>query len=397
MNLSKRAINTKASSTLEITAKAKELIAEGKNVIAFTAGEPDFNTPEHIKNSGIKAIKNNQTRYTASNGILELRKAICEKLKNDMDLDYNPEDIVVSTGAKQSLSNIFLSLLDKGDEVLIPVPYWLSYKTMVELAEGTPVFVQTKQENRYIPTIEELENALTKNTKVLLINSPSNPTGVVLTKAQLQKIADFAIKNDLIVVSDEIYEHLIYDNNCKHISIASLNGMKERTIVVNGVSKSYAMTGWRIGFTASPTNLAKAMTNIQSHMTSNPNTISQYASLTALSEENNLMQTMKNAYCERRNYLYEKIDSINNLSATFPDGAFYLYVDVSKLFGKKYKEKTISNCVDVTTILLDDFLVSAVPCKDFGSNNHIRLSYAISLESIKIGVKRIEDFANKIQ
>lgn len=396
MNLSKKAINTKASSTLEITAKSKQLIAEGKNVIAFTAGEPDFSTPENIKNAGIKAINDNQTRYTAANGLPELRKIICEKLKKDNNLDYSPENIVVSNGAKQSLSNIFLALLNKGDEVLIPIPFWLSYKTMVELADGTPVFVKTKKENNYSPTIEELENCLTEKTKVLLINSPSNPAGVVLDNTQLQALADFAIKHDLVVVSDEIYEYLIYDD-CKHKSIAEFDNMKERTVVVNGVSKAYAMTGWRIGYTASPANLAKAMTNIQSHMTSNPNTISQYATMAALTEENELLDTMKAAYCERRNYLYEKIQATKYLSATFPQGAFYLFVDVSELYGKTYKDQTINNSIDVTKILLDDFLVCVVPCVDFGTENHIRLSYAISLDLIKEGVTRIKDFANKIQ
>ncbi len=396
MKLSKRALGTKGSSTLEIAAITKKLLSEGKDVVSFTVGEPDFHTPQYIKKAGISAIETGKTTYTAVNGILELRKAICDKLKRDNNLSYEPDEIVVSNGGKHSLNNIFLALLDEGDEVLIPSPYWLSYPAVVTLAGGTPVIVNTTKENDYKATLVELEKALTSRTKILLLNSPSNPTGVVLSLEDLTVYADFAKKHDLIVVSDEIYEYLIYDDNVKHISIASLDGMKERTVILNGMSKSYAMTGWRMGYTASPKDLASAMTNIQSQMTSNPSSISQYASLTALTEPNNELEAMRNEFKDRRNYLYENISKLEKLSCIFPEGAFYLYIDISKLIGKSVNSKEINSCVDVTKILLEDYLVSTIPCKDFGSDNHIRLSYATSLADIKKGVARITDFANNI-
>ncbi len=393
MKLSKIALNIKGSSTLTIAAKASKLINEGHDVIAFTVGEPDFKTPEYIKEAGIKAINEDCTTYTQVNGILPLRQAICEKLKTDNNLEYTPEEIVVSNGGKHSLTNTFFALLDEGDEVLIPNPYWLSYKSIVTLAGGVPVIVPTKKENKYKATIEDLEKSLTNKTKILLLNSPSNPTGVVLQEEELKAYADFAIKHDIIVVSDEIYEYLIYDENVKHISIASFKGMKERTVVINGVSKTYAMTGWRIGYTASPIELAKAMTNIQSQMTSNPCSISQHAALTAIKEKSPDLEIMKDAFKTRRDFLFEQINSVENLSCIYPEGAFYVYLDISKLIGKMVNGKIIKDCVDVTSILLDDFLVSVIPCTDFGSDVHIRLSYVISFEDIKKGFNRIADFA----
>ncbi len=394
MKLSKLALNIKGSATLAIAAKANKLISEGKDLVAFTVGEPDFQTPDYIKTAGIAAINENRTIYTPVSGILPLRQAICAKLKADNNLDYTPEEIVVSNGGKHALTNAFFALLDAGDEVLIQKPYWLSYPTMVELAGGVPVIVETKKENKYKATIEDLEKYLTPKTKILLLNSPSNPTGVIFQPDELKAYADFAIKHDLIVISDEIYEFLIYDDNVKHVSIASFEGMKERTVVMNGVSKAYAMTGWRIGYTASPVELAKAMTNMQSQMTSNPSSISQYAALKAISEKSPDLEKMQNAFRVRRDYLYENINSLENISCIYPEGAFYMYVDISKLMGKTVNGKVINDCVDVTNILLEDFLVSVIPCSDFGSMEHIRLSYAISLEAIKKGVERIAEFAN---
>ncbi len=267
---------------------------------------------------------------------------------------------------------------------------------MVELADGVPVFVQTKKENDYKATIEELESHVTSKTKVLLINSPSNPTGVVLSLDELQAYADFAKKHDLVVVSDEMYEYLIYDEDIKHISIATLDGMRERTVVINGVSKSYAMTGWRIGYCACPKDLAKAMTNIQSHMTSNPCSIAQYGALAGLTQKSEEFEMMKKAFTERRDYIYNNVKDIKHLSCIYPQGAFYLYVDVSGTFGKTVNGRTIQNANDVGEILIEQFDVCVIPCTDFGSTNHIRLSYATSLEKIVEGVKRIENFANAI-
>ncbi len=396
MNLSKKALTIKGSSTLAITAKAKKLISEGKDIVAFTAGEPDFQTPRYIKNGAIDAINVGHTVYTPAGGIEPLKKAICDKLNNDNGLTYTTDEIVVSTGAKHSLSNTFLALLDEGDEVLIPIPYWLSYKSMVELADGVPVFVKTKKENDYKATIEELESNLSDKTKILLINSPSNPTGSVLSLEELKAYADFAKKHDLIVISDEMYEYLIYSDNIKHISIASLEGMKERTIVINGVSKAYAMTGWRIGYLACPKALAKAITNIQSHMTSNPCSIAQYGALTALTQQSDEFEMMKNAFTQRRDYIYDNVSKIENLSCIYPQGAFYLYVDISKTFGKSSKGRVINSATDVGEILIDHYGVCVIPCTDFGSPEHIRLSYATSLEKIVDGVNRIESFVKDL-
>ncbi len=394
MKLSKLALSIKGSSTLAIAAKANKLISEGKDLVAFTVGEPDFKTPDYIKTAGIDAIENNHTKYTPVNGILPLRNAICNKLKADNNLDYTPEEIVVSNGGKHSLTNVFFSLIDEGDEVLIQSPSWLSYKAMIKLAGGVAVMVPTKKENKYKATTEDLEKCLTSKTKILLLNSPSNPTGVVLQPDELKSYADFAIKHNLIVISDEIYEYLIYDEDTKHVSIASFDGMKERTVVINGVSKAYAMTGWRIGYTASPKELATTMTNIQSQMTSNPSSISQYAALKALTEQSPDLEEMKKSFKTRRDYLYDAINNVDNLSCLYPEGAFYMYVDISKLIGKTVNSKVINDCIDVTNILLEDYLVSVIPCSDFGSDQHIRLSYAISLENIQKGVGRIAEFAN---
>ncbi len=394
MHLSKKATQVKGSSTLQITAKSKKMIAEGHDIIAFTAGEPDFPTPQNVKDSAIKAIIDNHTTYTAANGLLPLREAICDKLKNDNNLNYTPDEIVVNNGAKHSLANTFLAILNPGDEVLLSIPFWLSYKSMIELADGVPVFIKTKKENSYKATIEELENAVTPKTKAILINSPSNPTGAILSEKELKAYSEFAKKHDLIVISDEIYEHLIYNKDKHHISIAQFDNMKERTIVINGLSKSYAMTGWRVGYIAGPKDFATAVTNVQSHTTSNPNTIAQYASLSALNDKNEILDEMVDAFTRRRNFIYENISKIPGISAIYPEGAFYLYVDVSELFGKSVNGKYLNSCVDVVDTLLEDFKVCAVPCIDFGSTNHIRLSFAISQRKIAEGVKRIEQFAN---
>ncbi len=397
MHLSKKAKQIKGSSTLKITAKSKKLMSKGKDVVAFTAGEPDFPTPDNVKNAAISAINNNYTTYTAANGLKELRQAICDKLHKDNNLSYKPDEVVVNNGAKHSLANTFLALLDKGDEVLVPVPFWLSYKSMIEIADGVPVFVKTKKENSYKATVEELESYITPKTKVLLINSPANPTGSILNEQELKSYAEFAIKHDLIVISDEIYEYLIYDKDCKHISIAKFKGMKERTIIINGLSKSFAMTGWRIGYAVGPKDFIKAVTNIQSHMTSNPNTIAQYASISALNEENILLDEMIDAFKTRRDYIYEGISKINGLSAIYPEGAFYLYVDISELIGKTYNSNKIKDCNDICHILLDEYCVSTVPCISFGSKEHIRLSFAISHDIITEGIKRIENFVNSLE
>ncbi|KNF08888.1 aspartate aminotransferase [Gottschalkia purinilytica] len=389
-NLSKKAISISPSVTLEITAKAQELKSKGIDIIGFGAGEPDFNTPDNIQNVGIKAIKEGKTRYTATSGIPELKKAICNKLKVENGLEYEPENILVSSGAKHSIFNAFYAILNPGDEVIIPVPYWVSYPEFVKLSDGVPVYVETKEENNFKYDIKELEKAITKKTKAIILNSPSNPTGTVYTKEELESIADLAVRNNIFIISDEIYEKLIYDNE-NHISIASLNEeIKDLTIVINGMSKAYAMTGWRIGYAAAHKDIVKVMTNLQSHMTSNPTSISQYASVEALEGDQEVIGEMKKHFEERRNFMVDKINSIKYLSCKNPKGAFYIMANISQVKGKTIKGRLINDSLDFTKLLLEEANVAIVPGIAFGADDFIRLSYATSIDNIKEGLERIE-------
>ncbi len=397
MELSKKAAAIKPSSTLEITAKAAELKAKGFDVVGFGAGEPDFETPAHIKQAGIEAIENGFTRYTAAAGTVELRKAVSEKLKKENGLTYDFTQIVISNGAKHSLMNSFMVLLNDGDEVIIPAPYWLSYSEMVKIAGGVPVIVNTKKENGFMLTKEELAAAYTERTKAIVLTSPSNPTGMMYPMEKMEMIANFAITHDIFVISDEIYEHLIYDEGKKHISIASINEeIYKRTIVINGVSKSYAMTGWRIGYCACDAVLAKRMASLQSHMTSNPNTIAQKATLSALTGPQECVEEMRKAFGERRDYIFEREEAIPYITALKPEGAFYLFVDVSGLFGRTYDGTKIQTAAEFASLLLEKELVAIVPCADFGMPDYVRLSYATSMENIKKGMDRIEAFVKKL-
>lgn len=397
MEYSKRAKDIKPSSTLAITAKAGELKAQGLDVVGFGAGEPDYDTPEHIKEAAKKALDAGFTKYTPASGTVELRKAVAEKFKLDNGLNYDYTQIVISNGAKHSLMNSFMAALNDGDEVIIPAPYWLSYSEMVSIAGGRPVIVYTKQENNFMLTLEELEAARTPKTKAIVIASPSNPTGMLCGRENLQMIADFAVKYDIMVISDEIYEKLIYDEGCKHISIASLNDeIYKRTIVINGVSKSYSMTGWRIGFAAAPPEVARLMGSMQSHMASNPNSIAQKAAVAALTGPQDCVREMREEFKRRRDYIFDRVCEIDGISALKPEGAFYLFVDVSGLKGKALEGRRIENAADFASMLIEKKLVAAVPCADFGAPDHIRLSYAISLESIKKGMDRIEELISEL-
>ncbi|MFP4697481.1 MAG: pyridoxal phosphate-dependent aminotransferase [Eubacteriales bacterium] len=394
--LSNKATTIKPSSTLAITAKAKKLKNEGIDVIGFGAGEPDFDTPEHIKEAAIKAIKEGCTKYTPASGIASLKQTICNKLALDNGLTYKPNQIVVSNGAKHSLTNTFMTILNPGDEVIIPSPFWLSYPQMVKLADGIPVFVRTTKEQCFKVSVSQLEEVVNHKTKAIIINSPSNPTGMIYSKEELKELADFALRNDLYVISDEIYEKLIYDDN-QHVSIASLNkDIYDKTIVINGVSKAYAMTGWRIGYAACNEKISKLMSNIQSHATSNPNTIAQIATETALSNSQECVNAMVEEFEQRRNYMFERIENMPLISTIKPQGAFYLFVDISKLQQKIYKGKSIGYATDLANLLLEEENVAIIPCNDFAYDDHIRLSYAISLEQIKTGLDRIEKFLNKL-
>lgn len=398
MELSKRAMSIKASTTMAISSKAGEMKAAGLDVVSFGAGEPDFNTPAHIGQAGIDAIKNGQTRYTPAAGMPELRQAVCGKLKRDNGLDYEPAQVIISNGAKHSLINTFMAILNEGDEVIIPAPFWLSYSEMVRIAGGVPVIIHTKKENQFMMTKEELENAYTEKTKAVVLTSPSNPTGQVMSKEDLEMVAAFAISHDILVVSDEIYEKLIYDEGKQHISIASLGKeIYDRTIVINGVSKSYAMTGWRIGYAAAPLPIAKLMASLQSHMASNPNTIAQMATITALNGPQDCVAEMCVEFKKRRDYIFEREEAIPLLSALKPEGAFYLFVDVSGTYGKSYEGQEIKTAADFASILLDQKYVAVVPCADFGMPDYIRLSYATSMELIKKGMDRIEAMVKELK
>jgi len=389
-NLSKKNGAISPSVTLAITAKAKKMKADGINVISFSAGEPDFNTPEHIRKVAIGAIEDGLTGYTASAGLPELKQAICNKLREDNNLKYSPENIVVSNGAKHSLFNVLQAICNPGDEVIISVPYWVSYPEMVKMADAKPVFVETLEENGFKYTVEGLTQAINEKTKAIILNSPNNPTGTIYTEEELKEIAEIAVKHNIFVISDEIYEKLTYEGN--HISIASFGeDIKELTIVINGMSKAYAMTGWRIGYLAADKEIAKIITNIQSHATSNPNTIAQYASIEALEGDQEPIDQMVRAFDERRKYMVDRINSIDNLSCRMPKGAFYVMVNISKLIGKNLNGYNIGGSMDFAEYLLDTAQVAVIPGAGFGADNYVRLSYATSLDNIKEGLKRIEN------
>ena len=396
MELSRKAQAIKSSLTLEITAKAKEMKENGLDIISFSAGEPDFNTPKNIIKAAIKAMEDGNTKYTSVNGIIKLREAICRKFKYDNNLKYNSSQIVVSTGAKQSLANTFLSILNPGDEVIVSIPYWLSYPELIKLADGKPVFVESNEKSNYKFTKENLEKVVTEKTKAIVLNTPNNPTGSIYNKEELQVIADFAKKYDIVIISDEMYEKLIYDNE-KHISIASLSeDAYQRTIVINGLSKSYAMTGWRVGYCATSEKIAKLMTGIQSHVTSNVCSIAQYAAIEALNGPQNEIKEMINEFEKRRNYMVSRIQRIDNLSIIKPKGAFYIMVNIEKHLGKKINGKILNDSIDFCSSLLEYEKVAVIPGIAFGLNNYIRLSYATSMDKIEKGINRIENFIKKL-
>lgn len=395
MLLSKKALSISPSSTLTIDAKAKKMKAEGIDIVGFGAGEPDFDTPLHIKEAAIKAINEGFTKYTPASGTLELKEAVCRKFKRDNNLIYKPSNIVISNGAKHSLVNVFQAILNPGDEVIIPAPFWVSYPEMVKIADGTPVILNTTEEESFKFSIDKLEKAITSKTKAIVLNSPSNPTGMIYTEDELKAIADLAVKKGIFVVSDEIYEELIYDGY-KHVSIASINDeIKDLTIVVNGVSKSYSMTGWRIGYTASNEQIANIMGNVQSHATSNPNSIAQKAALAALEGPQDIIDEMAAEFVKRRDYMVDRINKIPGLSCIKPNGAFYVMMNISKIIGKEICGTVVKGSDDFANLLLEKANVALVPGSGFGTDIHVRLSYATSLKNITEGLNRIENFLNK--
>lgn len=392
MELSKKVMSVSDSVTLAINAKAKKMKSEGIDVVGFGAGEPDFNTPENIQQKAIYAIKNGFTKYTPASGIPELKAEVCKKLKKDNNVEYKPSQIIISNGAKHSLHNALMAICNPGDEVIVSVPYWVSYPELVKIADAKPVYVQTKESEGFKYTREALQNAITKKTKAIILNSPNNPTGTLYTKDELLMIADIAVKNDIIVISDEIYEKLIYDDNV-HISIASLGDeIKKRTILVNGMSKAYAMTGWRIGYAAADEKIVKIMSNLQSHATSNPNSIAQYASVEALAGNQDAIENMRKEFEKRRNYMVERVNSIPNISCRKPEGAFYVMVNISKIKGRTINGRHIDGSMSFCTGLLEEANVAAVPGYAFAADDYVRLSYATSMENIKKGLDRIEKY-----
>jgi aspartate aminotransferase len=389
MDLSNRVKTLTPSSTLAITAKAKALKAEGHDVIGLGAGEPDFNTPDYILRAAKNAMDSGMTKYTPSGGIPALKEAICHKFEADNELKYSSDQIIVTTGAKHALYTLFQVLLNEGDEVIVPAPYWVSYPEQIKLAGGVPVYVDAREKNEFKLTPEELEKAITDKTKAVIINSPSNPTGMMYNREELEKLGEICLKHQVLIVSDEIYEKLIYSGG-NHNSIAQLSGdLKEQTVVINGVSKSHSMTGWRIGYAAGPSKIIKAMTNLASHSTSNPTSIAQYAALAAYEEKEDKLTEMKNAFAERLELLYKLITDIPDVTCIKPKGAFYLFPNV-----KKTAESNGFSSVDEwVSTLLEEEKVALVPGSGFGSPDNVRLSYATSTEDLKEAAKRIKRFA----
>lgn len=391
--VSKKVGEIAPSLTLEITAKAKKLKAEGVSIIGFGAGEPDFNTPEYITNAAKHALDIGFTKYTPAAGMPELKEAICKKFLKDNGLSYEPSQIVVSTGAKSSLFHAICAMTDEGDEVILPSPYWLTYPELVKLAGGKTVFIKTTANDGYKMTAEELSAAVTDKTKLLILNSPNNPTGAVYSEKELSAIAKVCEEKGLYVISDEIYEKLVYGGE-KHVSIAALSPyMKEHTVVVNGMSKSYSMTGWRIGYLAAPKDIAKAVSSMQSHTTSNACSIAQYASVTALESEESdkFIEKMQETFDERRKYMVKTLQSTEGIILPEPKGAFYVFADVSAFYGKTFMGEKVTGSLSFAELALKKG-VAVVPGIAFGDDDCIRLSYAISIEDIKEGLKRLKDF-----
>ncbi|MGI6192694.1 MAG: pyridoxal phosphate-dependent aminotransferase [Christensenellales bacterium] len=397
MQLSEKCLGIAPSLTLEIDAKAKAMKAAGEDIIGFGAGEPDFDTPEFIKAAAVEALKEGKTKYTPASGTVALKKAVAEKLLKDNGLSYEPSQIVITNGAKHALFNALAAILNPGDEVIIPSPCWVSYPELVRINSGVPVFVHASAEDSFIPKVEDLAKAVTPRTKAIILNSPNNPCGYVLPEAVLRQIADLAVEKDLFVISDEIYEMMVYEGE-KHVSIASFGPeIKERTILVNGLSKAFSMTGWRIGYTASAPVIAKAMGNLQSHVTSNPNSIAQHASVAALNGPKDELEAMVKEFDARRQLMVERINAIPGLSCIAPRGAFYVMVNISSAFGKSYEGRVINGSLDFCAALLEGEKVAMVPGIAFEADGYCRMSYATSRSNIEKGIDRLASFMAKLK
>ena len=385
--------------TLAMSARAAELKAAGENVISFGVGEPDFNTPAHIIQAAKDALDKGYTKYVAASGLPALKKAVCKKFKDDNNLEYQPSQIVISNGAKHSIFNAVFATIDPGDEVIIPSPYWLTYPEVVKCCGGVPVYVTTTRESGFKMSAEQFEAAITPKTKMLIFNTPGNPTGAVYSEEEIRAIASVCEKHDILVLADEIYEKLIYGGE-KHFSIASVSPkMMDLTITVNGVSKSYAMTGWRLGYLGASPEIAKAIGSFQSHATSNVNTMTQYATLAALEGPTEPMEEMVKAFAARRNKMMEILDGLKDIGLDYvkPEGAFYVMLLCDKFYGKSYEGKVIRGSMDLTEMLLDHAKVALTPGICFGDDECIRLSYALSMEDMVEGLNRIANFLKQVK
>lgn len=392
MKISKRASSVEPSVTLAITAKAKEMKAAGENVINFGAGEPDFDTPSNIKEAAITAINKGFTKYTAAPGINELKDAIIEKFKRDNNIEYKRENVIANVGAKHSIYNFFQAMIDDGDEVIIPAPYWVSYPPQVILAGGKPVIINTKEENSYRVTPDELEKAITPKTRALVINSPSNPTGSLYNKADLEKLAGILKNKDIYIISDDVYEQMIYDNEKFYNLVMVDDDLKEKTLLVNAVSKTYSMTGWRIGYAAGPKNVIAAMSKIQSQSTSNPTSIAQWAAIEAILGPQTSVSEMRTEYQKRRDVAFNMLREIPNVKASFkPQGAFYIFPNFGAHLNKKYPDS-----VSLCKYILETVKVACVPGSGFGAEGCVRISYATSMENLKEGINRIKEALQKL-
>ncbi len=395
--LARRVKAIKTSATIAINEKATRMRARGVDVISFAVGEPDFDTPQNIKKAAVEAIESGFTKYTAVAGIVELKEAIAEKFHNDNGLAYKPAQISVACGAKHALYNIAQVLWDKGDEVIILAPYWVSYTDQVILTGATPVIFDTSKFKNFAIPRDELKALITPRTRAILINSPSNPTGKVYNRSELESIAQLAVENDLLIISDEIYEKILYDGT-EFVSIAALgNEIQQRTITVNGVSKAYAMTGWRIGYAAGPEKIIQAMNKIQGQATSAPNSIAQKASIAALCGPQAQVDIMRREYQKRRDYIINELNTIEGIDCNIPSGAFYAYPNVSKLYGSKYGDQVITDSVGFCAYILDEAQVALVPGLAFGTDDFVRISYATSMENIKTGMGRIKRAIEKLK
>ena len=396
MKLSARANRIQPSATLAITAKEKALKAQGVDVVGFGAGEPDFDSPDYVKEAAVEAIKKGYTKYTPVGGIDQLKDAIIERMKQDYGFGYEKAELVVSCGAKHTLFNLTQAIIEAGDEVIIPAPYWVSYPEQVTFAEGTPVILETREEDGFRIDPDELKKLITPKTKALVLNYPSNPTGVTYSEAELRAIVDVAMAAGLTIISDEIYDKIIYEG-AKHTPVASLGeDVKKATILVNGASKTYSMTGWRIGFAAGDKDVIKAMANIQGQSTSNPTSIAQWAAVSAYASPQDLITQRTAEFEKRKNYIVDRLNSIPGIKCVSPKGAFYAFPNVSACYGKSFNGKAVNSSLDFTGFLLDEAKVAVVPGDSFGADSNVRISFATSMENIVKGMDRIEEAVAKL-